>query len=193
MQAEALAENACLVPAPRMSWIQAIILDLANVEDGLIAAGETIRHDAGLGSRSQWVERSRGYHSLGGGMMSFRRFRPTALNLAARRSEFTFKGINERLVKCVVLLFLILPSSAEVHKRLCLTQAETENFTKDHDSIYFIASLRTKIGNDIFFGRPRSAMCETFCREFGWSSFLSRPSFHRIDRSRMGRAQRSLS
>jgi len=37
LKVERLAEYPGLVPAARMRWVQAIVLDLANIEDRLIA------------------------------------------------------------------------------------------------------------------------------------------------------------
>jgi hypothetical protein len=41
---ERLAKNPSLVPAPRMCRAQAIVLDLADIEDCLIAVREVYRH-----------------------------------------------------------------------------------------------------------------------------------------------------
>src|SRR5262249_3588509 len=50
MKVEGLAKYTSLVPASRMGWIQAIVLDLADIEDCFIAMRQTHRHDARLAS-----------------------------------------------------------------------------------------------------------------------------------------------
>lgn len=51
---EGVAEYPSLVPATRMHRAQAIILDLADIENRLIAVLQTHRHDGMIGSRVVW-------------------------------------------------------------------------------------------------------------------------------------------
>jgi hypothetical protein len=46
-----------LVPAARVRWVQAVALDLADIEDSLIAMWELLRHGGRLASRSVWRKR----------------------------------------------------------------------------------------------------------------------------------------
>jgi hypothetical protein len=45
------------VPASRVRWAQAIALDLADIEESLIAVWEMLRHGGRLASRPVWRKR----------------------------------------------------------------------------------------------------------------------------------------
>jgi hypothetical protein len=51
LKVEGLAEYPGLVPASRVRWVQAIALDLADIEDGLLAVWQMLRHNGRLASR----------------------------------------------------------------------------------------------------------------------------------------------
>ena len=45
------------MPASRVRWVQAIALDLADIEDGLLAVWQMLRHNGRLASRPVWRKR----------------------------------------------------------------------------------------------------------------------------------------
>jgi len=55
VKAESLPEYPGLVPTAWVQWVQAIVLDFADIEDRLIALRQT-RHDRTLASRAVWCK-----------------------------------------------------------------------------------------------------------------------------------------
>jgi len=54
---QGLAEYPGLVPASWVRWVQAIALDLADIEDSLFAVWQMLRHNRRLASRPVWRKR----------------------------------------------------------------------------------------------------------------------------------------
>ena len=57
LKVEGLAEYPGLVPTARVRRAQAVVLDLADIEDGLIAVWQMFRHSGRLASRPVWRKR----------------------------------------------------------------------------------------------------------------------------------------
>src|SRR5580704_1509651 len=50
LKIERVTEYPSLMPGARMRWVQAVVLDLADIEDSLIAQRQALCHDGRLGS-----------------------------------------------------------------------------------------------------------------------------------------------